>query len=760
MAVNDFIDLIGQACSSDTYQKTCAGTDRVITCENNAVTINACPADKPTCRNGECYAQSEDPDPTTCQPSEVKCSEDAKGLISCGNDGKWTTVAIACPAETPVCYNGACMAETDVPDPNACNANDVKCSDDAKGLISCGVDGKWAAQATPCPAEMPACYNGACVAETDIPDPNACNANDIKCSDDAKGVIVCGADGKWTESTPCPNDKPFCDQGVCVEKEAPVEPVCTDGAVKCSADGKGLVTCKDGSWANATPCPNATPVCAEKDGANAACVKAPESNACIKNTKKCAATNISPNSYYVCGNDGKWSENQELCPADKPICSGKDGAAECTVAEEAKECENGDIKCDTILGNLSNSYYTCTDGKWSDAATTCPTDTPVCDTEVNGCIAMCKANDAVCVDDKTLQTCSRLGVWNTTICDDNETCDKGACVCKDGAERCQSSVFLTSITHQVCKNGKWEDNACSNNQTCDDATGKCAATCKEGDVRCLDDGSFWMCQRTEFSNATAWQALAQCGNKDACSTNTDALGCKCTVGNGTCVDSTQAKVCQKQSVRINYRNTEYKAWVTETCDTGACVASDDKAVCSCPAGAYRCNGQTLQECKKNAWDDLKTCSPRTPCNTTIRGCAEQCTSGSTCSGNTLLTCQNGVYVAQTCEHGCRINSNIALIQSAECRADESCQNTDTRCSADGKGIETCRNGSWTASACQQEQICVRQNNGQNQRFACQKKNCEPNAISCQNNRIAMCIDNQYQTIATCGQCKDNVCVYD
>lgn len=650
MAVNDFIDLIGQACSSDTYQKTCAGTDRVITCENNAVTINACPADKPTCRNGECYAQSEDPDPTTCQPSEVKCSEDAKGLISCGNDGKWTTVAIACPAETPVCYNGACMAETDVPDPNACNANDVKCSDDAKGLISCGVDGKWAAQATPCPAEMPACYNGACVAETDIPDPNACNANDIKCSDDAKGVIVCGADGKWTESTPC--------------------------------------------------------------------------------------------------------------PADKPICSGKDGAAECTVAEEAKECENGDIKCDTILGNLSNSYYTCTDGKWSDAATTCPTDTPVCDTEVNGCIAMCKANDAVCVDDKTLQTCSRLGVWNTTICDDNETCDKGACVCKDGAERCQSSVFLTSITHQVCKNGKWEDNACSNNQTCDDATGKCAATCKEGDVRCLDDGSFWMCQRTEFSNATAWQALAQCGNKDACSTNTDALGCKCTVGNGTCVDSTQAKVCQKQSVRINYRNTEYKAWVTETCDTGACVASDDKAVCSCPAGAYRCNGQTLQECKKNAWDDLKTCSPRTPCNTTIRGCAEQCTSGSTCSGNTLLTCQNGVYVAQTCEHGCRINSNIALIQSAECRADESCQNTDTRCSADGKGIETCRNGSWTASACQQEQICVRQNNGQNQRFACQKKNCEPNAISCQNNRIAMCIDNQYQTIATCGQCKDNVCVYD
>lgn len=357
--------------------------------------------------------------------------------------------------------------------------------------------------------------------------------------------------------------------------------------------------------------------------------------------------------------------------------------------------------------------------------------------------------------------------------------------CAPGSQQCVDDSNI-----KYCgDDGKWSEiEACPSNGRCD--TKKNVCTCNNGGYNCTASGDFQVCENRVY------KTVEQCGSKEACSTSIDAgknvyPGCVCTPKIGDKAAETRCnedksgiQICELRT--LSYYN-QYTRWVDgESCDGGACMMGEDKvAYCSCSDNDVRCQAQdkgtSLEYCYLGKWLEVTTCKREADftnsCNAEIGACVSQCkiissslipgasTPERTCSGNTLMTCENGIFVAQECENGCTL---LGLGLSAQCRDEEvTCSAINIGkglCHEDGKGYSLCQSahsGEMTDIECKDNEVCV--NASPRPEVACEAKMCEEGAYSCTDDgkSVRQCVNNAYSFVGTCPDkttCEKGKCV--
>jgi hypothetical protein len=108
-------------CNAGNYQPNCVGTTLQV-CSNNNVVGTSCPF---ACCKGQCTG--------SCAPNTVTCGSTTT-RVSCDGCGNPTTTA--CPASTPYCLKGSCVA---------CQPGAVQCCSDgnAADARTCDANGTW-----------------------------------------------------------------------------------------------------------------------------------------------------------------------------------------------------------------------------------------------------------------------------------------------------------------------------------------------------------------------------------------------------------------------------------------------------------------------------------------------------------------------------------------------------------------------------------------------------------------------------------------
>ena len=694
----------------------CKDDSTLAVCTDGKLSLQKCP-------NGcQGFACTEAP-VTECEAGAKKCSEDGKGVAVCGEDGKWGSVTacegdLVCDPVTAECKGGEVVTE--------CEAGAKKCSEDGKGVAVCGEDGAWG-DAVACEGDLVCdplskeCKDAGSVAE--------CAPGAKQCAVESNGVVVCGEDGKWGSVTACEGDL-VCDPATAECKNGEVTPECEAGAKKCSDDGKASIVCgEDGVWGEPSTC-DIGMAC---DAASGEC-KAVVEPLCAKGELKCSDDH---QNLLVCNEAGDGWAEEKKCDRDQ----------KCLVVEGVAQC----VKADCVPGQTQ------------------------------------------CADDIYLQTCDANGKWAKSLCPDTAgKCavidDVAQCVqCAPGSQQCVDDSNI-----KYCgDDGKWSEiEACPSNGKCDTKQNVC--TCNNGGYNCTASGDFQVCENRVY------KTVEQCGSKEACSTSIDAgknvyPGCVCTPKIGDKAAETRCnedksgiQICELRT--LSYYN-QYTRWVDgESCDGGACMMGEDKvAYCSCTENDVRCSEQTggasIDYCYLGKWLSTSTCKtstdPRNPlyCSETVGACVSQCSNvnipilgtvaETKCSGRHLMTCENGIFVEKECEYGCE-ETGYGSVSYAKCRdASLDCKGMDRNrgvCHEDGKGYDLCRESKVTTVTCKDSEVCVTSATVVNkENVSCATKMCENGAYSCTDDgkSVRQCVNNAYQIVGSCPDktvCDKGICV--
>jgi hypothetical protein len=649
-------------CDPATYIKSCYDDNTVLYCNKNSnkvasSTCNQCMINTETnyyCCNGDNEKCGGTPAP--CTEGATQCA--GTSVQTC-TGGTWT-VTITCSGDTPVCSNGACIAQGQV-DPNACpqtpgaaceSCNAVCSADNGHAyLCSKGTIAEWTCAGNICSVndnnKITCPKSETTTTETD----EACDNTYIKNCNAADSVKYCGKNGKVViaECKQClvnSETNYYCCNGN-NDKCQGESQTCTEGETRCS--GTNVEKCTNNIWIPVEACTGDKPVCN-----NGACVPGGQvdPNACSTEVgadceKSCHSVCSADNSHaYLCiGNKIKeWTCENNICSVDdnnsvtckKPQGTQCDSATfqkSCSNANTVQYCSNGEIvekTCNQCMINTATNYYCC-DGKNDKCQST-----QACTEGAKQCSG------------NTIQVCSN-GVWtNSMVCGESTpVCSNGQCVPQGTVVNCPTTAGATCDNcHAVCSND-----------------GAHAYVCISGKI------SEWTCAN------------------NVCSVD-DKNTVKCDKPQGDqCDSSTFPKVCTTANT-VRYCNNGIIAekacnqcLVNPDTNWYCCDGQNDKCQTSCTDGETRCSGDSYQICTNGEW---LTAPCAGICSNGI--CVEDsCTNGQTrCSGNTYELCNNGQWIQADCYGYC---------SNDQCITD--CTNGETRCS--DNTIQVCTNGVWTNS---------------------------------------------------------------
>ncbi len=336
-------------------------------------------------------------DVSVCSPGALSCAADGEGIEQCRADGSGVDPVEACP------LTHACQTVAGTPtcvDVSVCDPGALSCSDDAKGVLVCVEDGSGSAPSATCPVgQICQASDGTAAC---VPDPSlVCVPNSKLCSEDAKYVLQCNATGTATQNFQlCATNKICMADGTtasCVDDPALL---CTKNERTCSADLKQVLQCKTtgiGTFVYAT-CASGK-ICQEADG-TASCV---DDVGIVCNAGK---TYCAPDlgEVRVCAADGKsWTVAEACTGGAQCTTNNVDFWCACT-PKVGKACEDGDVvwvdSCGaTTLDVACNPGAPCDDSGATPVCGACtPATSTKCGTTAEGGAAVVTVNSCGVVD--------------------------------------------------------------------------------------------------------------------------------------------------------------------------------------------------------------------------------------------------------------------------------------------------------------------------------------------------------------------------
>ncbi|MBQ9394823.1 MAG: hypothetical protein IJU23_04820 [Proteobacteria bacterium] len=772
-------------CTDETHYQVC-GSD------NKWSDVQKCENETPLCDKGNCIPLVVGND---CTVGQSQCVGDTQYQVCNPDTLKWDA-PLNCGGETPKCVSGVCL-----PIDVECKAGDSECLDDH--TLKVCADNTW--ETMNC-NDGEKCSVGQCV--EDIPPVDICENGAVECLDDYT-LHVC-VDGIWAESTCTPGTVCDATSGKCVSLA-----VCTPAEIQCTNDAAGeyKVCTVDGmGWETGGKCNPPTPYCDSGVTPNA-CV-----SRCTRNTTRCTSDGVLQTCQRV-NNINQWVDT----PCDSTqTCKDNNGSASCVCIEGATKCA---FYSNTII-------QTCkADGTWEDAvcpnSKVCDSGISPA-----ACANPCTENTKRCSADGDVQTCRRVFgslQWQTTQdCNENETCkvekDNASCVCTEGAHQCKTNYNQTSS--QTCKAGNWTSNTTCK-YGCNTETGICYECDQDGQINCSDKGIFRICKDHAWVEVEDCGAASACSVKypnygccqpnanPVCSDNQSAIltcttkkndiknltyygwtesttcpnnGCKSGKNGVYCgCNTSDAPFCDGQNLYSCFDS----KWVATTCDDNL-VCDKESAACVCKDDTYRCENGDRQVCHNKKWETAKpACTKNQHCDPEEGAVCRnlQCNDafdasitdkmlqdagisrkdiGIACSGNSLLTCENGKYVVkQTCSRYCVRHDN----GFAFCKNDYRCNSKLHRCDhSSSPQVMACDNNrSWNVDqSCEKGQKCidymtvVNGANPMNHPFVCNKTSCENNTYACNKDILAFCSGGELVDVADCASsglvCNEGHCV--
>jgi len=186
---------------------------------------------------------------------------------------------------------------------------------------------------------------------------------------------------------------------------------------------------------------------------------------------------------------------------------------------------------------------------------------------------------------------------------------------------------------------------------------------------------------------------------------------------------------------------------TAASDAGppATTATPDTAAVSCTPGTSMCDGQAVKTCDTggNAWKTTATCVAAEPGKSEVcvqapdgtAECVQQtCVPGTQwCAGGAIvLRCSASGLATKVLDDCTDGGTKPGLCKAGKC-VDQLCKPAEAKCSADGKGVQTCAADglSWGApTACDKGHIC--------NDAACKKQLCKPGESACGGDVVQVC----------------------
>jgi hypothetical protein len=304
------------------------------------------------------------------------------------------------------------------------------------------------------------------------------------------------------------------------------------------------------------------------------------------------------------------------------------------------------------------------------------------------------------VDAATDATASETGTQDAAV--DAACSPAGATVCMGN----DSQVVL------VCQGGQWTVRSppCPSSQRCDSTVGDCrnvapgCAGLQPGDTFC-GAGEIEKCG-VDLVTTTV---VKTCGSNQTCTGSPGSVACtcnadaQCTVAGGTCTGSASMVTCAVDSDGCLFTSG------TPTCTNGACYGPAGSAQCctnACTTAGTTCQGNTPVTCAAGP-DGCLVQTQGTPCGGSTPACvggvctsvsctnqAGQCPAGyccnsGTCVANAPATCGAGGGQCTNCATDSRgeacVNGVCGCTSSADCSAD---QGVGSLCSGNRCGCTT------------------------------------------------------------------------
>ena len=485
-------------------QNTCSGSQTLKVCADGKYSTQSCDYG---CYNNKCgvctdgQKTCEDKQPMICSGGEYinngsPCSKICKAgvCIECESDSD-------CGANAS-CQSGSCVFSTPVctPGDKSCDGNNVKtCNPDGKGYTS-----------SPC--------NGTCTGKGICQETTQqeCTPNALRCN--GKTLESCNASGKWESKTVC---AVMCSNNACID--------CIDGSKKCSDDGKKVLQCTNGSFAEYSAC-NAGQKC---DAGN--CIDSSKPQTCNNDQLRC-----NNNTLEKCTNNSWVTDKQ--CPL---MCANN----------KCIECIGTETRCGT-----SNNILKCMDGVFQSSA----------------CGAMETCMDGICQKqpDKPSQECIK-----DSECSSDQICSNGKCVagnadveCTANADCSDNKICMdahcvpdsTPVDESECKTDSECDlNMICQNNVCIPKPNTPAAECKK-DKDCDADS---VCRNNT--------CISKCTKAKDCSDSEVCYNEICTPKCKKDKDCNDGEICGDESVCIKKDNSSQCTEDTdcskdEICNDGTC----------------------------------------------------------------------------------------------------------------------------------------------------------------------------------------------
>ena len=563
--------------------------------------------------------------------------------------------------KTPLIFVGlfcvllsACDGDPDTPQ---CKVSGVYCSNEGN-IVYCADGNEILVQKC-----LSGCTNGACNAG------KPCSYTGTLCEQNTLYQCVSGHESILQA---CPNGCSTDAKSCAIQQTG-----CSYTGTKCSADGKSMTTCTNGTE-TVNPCTcgcsnntcNLCNVCTYsgtqcRDGSLFQCTSGLETtvqncpNGCADDGKSCAQTTpptpptpsendcIDVDGYAVdngangCStefvvsvcNNGKWGKKAQSCEGNTACWDGEcvDLGDDDDVCIEGKglRCRNNDVIDCHDDQNDYDFVETCIEGCTNGVcdAVACPT-TPI----------------PSCFDNKTILACdSASNTMKKTPCPNNQSCVNGECVDSSQQTSCDFEAMCTADRASIkkCTAGKINYETCPIKTYCNDegSTPQCKSAMISEDQSICDETNFISaCDgRTAYTCNAGYLDIKTCDKNSTCingichGQSNKKIGDTCTVGSfdDTCIDNTPV-TCDKKTKRITIIDNE------ENCSNSGSICGfiTDNGIAT-----YSC----FEPCKEKG-SSLNSCIGNSPAYQTTLECVD--------IGNGKLGYDHISASYTTCDIGC------------------------------------------------------------------------------------------------------------
>ncbi|MBO5753619.1 MAG: metallophosphoesterase [Proteobacteria bacterium] len=374
-----------------------------------------------------------------------------------------------------------------------------------------------------------------------------------------------------------------------------------------------------------------------------------------------------------CLEDGSCSEEDFITNGEGEDGDGDNGdtgdsdgnhstACEDKCTEGEKTCvERGSAVCERQeSGCMDWSVTECGDG-WS------------CDPELSecteGCRETCDPNvprrcqeDGVAICESDSAGCA---VWNIEqSCEVGWHCDAEKLTCVEGCSevcdpnallKCTADGLLAECASDAAGCAQWTEESCTPGYYCDAEKAECVAcaeVCDPAALKKCADGNVMTCS-ADARGCAVWTVSETCQSGSSCdaASLTCVEGCKnaCTAGAKKC-DGNGVSECKDTN------GDGCTEWASPTaCGTGK-VCDDATQTCvndckdACTAGAKKCDGNGVAECKVSengctAWTNPVACGTGKMCNTKTNACEYTC--GTECEPFSIVLLPDTQYYTRT-----------------------------------------------------------------------------------------------------------------